>query len=77
MLGKSTTMLIKLAFVLFVGIIILNSYEGSLTNNFKDLSPLYFRILNGSIALLGIIVALILVFVLLDYFSDSDRWDTW
>ena len=77
MLGKSTTMLIKLAIVLFVGIIIMNSYEGSLTNNFKDLSPLYFRILNGSIALLGIIVALILVFVLLDYFSDSDRWDTW
>ncbi len=74
MLGKSTTMLIKLAFVLFVGIIILNSYEGSLTNNFNDLSPLYFRILNGSIALLGIIVALILVFVLLDYFSE-DRWD--
>ena len=74
MLGKSTTMLIKLAIVLFVGIIIMNSYEASLTNNFNDLFPLYFRILNGSIALLGIIVALILVFVLLDYFSE-DRWD--
>ena len=75
MLGKSTTMLIKLAIVLFVGIIIMNSYEASLTNNFNDL---YFRILNGSIALLGIIVALILFFVLLDYFSDSDMRDrTW